>query len=99
MVRAGFWPAVLWAVGGVCAAQAADKPVYGPPPAWVKPAPTPEPGSPSADDQSAVRLLLQDRQSRIGPDGMEVYSEAVVRVQSPLGLQALGNIAFTWDPE
>jgi tetratricopeptide (TPR) repeat protein len=84
-------------------ALAADRPVFGPVPAWVKPAELPPPpvlapGAP--EDASAVRVLLTDSQHRVTGDGaLESYNETAFRIGSPQGLNALGSLAFTWDPE
>lgn len=78
-------------------AFAADKPVYEPPAAWVRPAALP--AAPSATDSAAVQVLLADQQYRLDPAGEEFYSETAVKIQTPQGLQAVGNLAFAWNPE
>jgi tetratricopeptide (TPR) repeat protein len=96
----------VWAVAAVASATlagfgpalAADKVVYGPPGAWVKPAALP-PASAAGSDVAAIHVLLQDVQYRIGPDGQESYGETVLRIQTPQGLQAVGNLSFAWNPE
>jgi tetratricopeptide (TPR) repeat protein len=82
-----------WATSG----WAADKPIYAPPSAWVEQATIPSP--PADASPGAIRVLLADNQSRLGVDGAEFYAENAVQIQSPVGLQALGNIAFSWNPE
>src|SRR5579862_1517897 len=71
-----------------------------PPGAWVKPAPIPAAaaGDKSGDSSAAARLLLQDIQTRFGPDGDETYVESAIRFQTPQGLQA-GTVALPWNPE
>ncbi|MFA5989242.1 MAG: tetratricopeptide repeat protein [Sphingomonas sp.] len=77
-------------------ARADDKPVFGPPPIWVKPVKlSPEPAK--ADD-SAVRVILQDQQARLEPGHQSVYFEFVIKIQSPQGLSA-GNISLPWRPD
>jgi len=66
-----------------------------PPEAWVKPVPIPATAPP---DSAAVRFLLQDIQTRFGPDGDETYGENAIRFQTPQGLQA-GTVALPWNPE
>ena len=83
--------------GWAACAWAADKPIYEPPAAWVSPATLPSP--PADANPAAVRMLLLDSQSRFSKDGQEQYVENAIQVQSPVGLQALGNLAFSWNPE
>ena len=79
-------------------AFAADKPLFGPPEAWVKPVAIPTPPV-SADDTSPVRRLLLVAQTHFGPDGgNETYSETAYRIQTSQGL-GVGNIAFGWRPD
>ena len=63
--------------------------------AWVKPVPVP---ATTAGDSAAVRFLLQDIQTRFGPDSDETYGENAVRFQTPQGLQA-DTVALPWNPE
>ena len=79
-------------------AFAADKPLFGPPEAWVKPVAIPTPPV-SADDTTPVRRLLLVAQTHFGPDGgNETYSETAYRIQTSQGL-GVGNIAFGWRPD
>ena len=55
--------AALLFAGG--AAHAADKPLFAPPGAWVKPVPIPD--KPASADGAASQLLLQNVQYRFGP--------------------------------
>ena len=89
----GILAAAAWA--GV--AFAADKPVYAPAPAWVKPAAIPAISGPS--DGQPVRSLLVDSQTRVTAQGEDAYTETVVQVGSPVGLQALGTLTFPWNPD
>jgi len=63
--------------------------------AWVKPVPIP---AATAPDSAAIRFLLEDIQTRFGPDGDETYGETAIRFQTPQGLQA-GAVALPWNPE
>jgi transglutaminase-like putative cysteine protease len=77
-------------------ALAADKPAFGPPPAWVDVAPIPD-TAPS--DIAATQALLDDNQARLGPDGDTTYNRRVERVLKPEGLRGLTSFGVTWDPE
>ncbi len=84
--------------GAAAAPAVPDKPVIAAAlPAWVRPAPLPaDVGKP---DESALRLLLTDQQTRLEPNGAEAYSETVMRVQTAQGLSALGTITIPWKPD
>ncbi len=77
-------------------AYAADKPVIGPTPSWVKPV-TPPP-VPVKADEAPVRILLSDQQVALEPGRQTVYSETSLKIQTPQGLAA-GNISLPWRPE
>lgn len=77
-------------------AYGADLPRYAPPPAWVKPLTIPA-IAPSTDG-SAVQILLQNSQTRLGAEADEFFTEAAVRILTPQGLAAFGNIPESWDP-
>lgn len=69
--------------------------LYGPVPAWVKPAalpPTPpvEPGAPYG-------LRLSDEQAWFSPDGDHLYTEIAFQIMSEDGLDA-GSLTQEWDP-
>ncbi len=74
-----------------------DAPLYAPAPMWVTPIRAPDIAS--APNLQPVRWLLIDRQVRFEPDAQETYTERVMRAQSPEGLQSLGNLIETWDPQ
>ncbi|MDR3510202.1 MAG: DUF3857 domain-containing protein [Caulobacteraceae bacterium] len=78
-------------------AAAADQPEYAPPPAWVKPAAIPK--TPAPTDGSPTQMLLVDEQSRLGPDGDEIYVERALKILSPQGFNISGALAKTWDPD
>lgn len=78
------------------AGYAADKPMIGPAPAWVKPVtPIPEPAK---ADEAPIRILLSDQQVALERGRQTVYSEASLKIQTPQGLAA-GNISWPWRPE
>lgn len=85
--------ACLWAID---AAAAADQVQYAPAPAWVKPTAIP---STARRDDGALEPLLQDSQTFYGIDGDQFYSHTAVRIASPEGLQAAGNLVLNWDPQ
>jgi len=78
------------------AAQAGDKPVIAPAPAWVKPVAMP-PASAKPDD-APVRILLWDQQTTLETGRQTTYSEVAMKIQAPQGLAA-GNISFPWRPD
>ena len=87
---------VLILLGCASAAQAADQPVYGPIPGWVKPIPIPDA---PARAEGATQLLLEDHQVLFGDDMDQTYAEIAVKVVSPQGLLALGSIGDVWNPD
>lgn len=78
------------------AARAADKPVIGPPPAWVKPIPLP-PASANASE-APISVVFSDQQVAFEPGRQTVYSEIAIKILTPQGLSA-GNLSFPWRPE
>ncbi len=101
----GMWMAVLALALTATVARAAeapavplhDTPQYAPAPAWVTPiAPPALAGVPN---QQPARWLLIDRQVRFEADAQETFTERVIRAQAPEGLQGLGNLIETWDPQ
>ena len=84
---------VFWA--GV--AQAADKPLFGPAPEWVKPGKVTQTTA-SQDSNASVQRLLFDIQVNYEADGTEIYHEFPVRFGTPAGLSA-ANIALDWQPD
>jgi tetratricopeptide (TPR) repeat protein len=70
---------------------------YGPPPDWVQLAAVPADTNPSAD--APAHSLLKNYQLRITPTTTELFAEMVVHIQTPQGLQALGNIILPWKPD
>jgi tetratricopeptide (TPR) repeat protein len=78
-------------------AAAADLPRYGPPATWVEPLPIPKVAP--AKDGPPIQILLQDTQSRFGQDADEFYAELAIRIQTTQGLEAMANVARSWNPE
>jgi tetratricopeptide (TPR) repeat protein len=78
-------------------ARAADKPIIGPPPAWVKPIKV-DMAPPKDTSGAAAGVILADYQSRWSDRGAETYQEAIAKVQTPQGLAALGAFAVAWNP-
>jgi tetratricopeptide (TPR) repeat protein len=74
-----------------------DAPVYAPAPAWVTP--IKPPAITGAPNVLPIRWMLIDRQVRFEAEAQETYTERVMRAQSPEGLQGLGNLIETWDPQ
>jgi tetratricopeptide (TPR) repeat protein len=79
------------------AASAAEKPLVGPAPDWVQPAAAEPPTATTTD--AALLILLNDQQVRLTPDAVEQYSDTRIRIQTPQGLQAMGTIALSWQPD
>jgi tetratricopeptide (TPR) repeat protein/transglutaminase-like putative cysteine protease len=87
-------------------AQSASKPaparagartvLYGPAPAWVKPAAMPP--VPQAEPGAAWAIRLSDTQLRFGPDGEQSYDETAFTILSEEGLDA-GSLTQEWDPD
>ncbi len=90
-----------WIAGLVLAmaapvAQAADKPIYGPPPAWVEVLPIPD--APPPEGAAAIQTLLEDNQSRLGPDDDVYYNRRVRKVLKAEGLRGMTTFGLTWQP-
>lgn len=78
-------------------AAAKVRPVYAKPAAWVDLAPVPqaEPGK----DAGAVQTLLDDNQSRLGPDGDAYYNRRIWKVLKTEGLARFTNLSQSWNPD
>ena len=91
----------LFAFGSILAAgaaRAADQPLIGPPPGWVKPGEvnlTP----PKSAANSPVGVILQDLQVNFTPDHEASYWRLVAKVQTPQGLSILGALSPAWNPD
>lgn len=85
------------ALASVGAAVAAPEPGYGPPPAWVRPLAVPN--APVEGAGQAVQLLLIDRQINFTPQNDQFHDERVMKILTPQGLAALGNLAESWNPD
>lgn len=87
-------PLFMWGLS--TAASGADTVNYGVAPSWVQSVTTPDPGTPG---EAPAKVLSRNYQVRFTPGTSELYVESFVRVQTPEGLQALGNIALPWRPD
>ncbi|MEH3158029.1 MAG: tetratricopeptide repeat protein [Sphingomonas taxi] len=77
------------------AAQAADKVLYQPVPAWVKPAPAIDPATITPD--SPVLLLL-DNQQRLEGGEVWQYTDTATRIASAEMLGQAGTVTLQWQP-
>lgn len=86
--------AVLLSTAGV--AHAGDKPLYQPAPAWVKPAPAPDPKRNAEGDPV---LVLFDEQARIADGQVWTYLDQATRVASSQMLSNVGTVTLPWQPD
>ena len=93
----GLIVAAVLAVGAAAPTRAADKPAYGPPPAWVDVAPIP--AAPPEEGAPAVQLLLDDNQTRLDPAGDAYYTRRVVKILKPEGLAGVKSMTVIWSPD
>ncbi len=77
------------------AAYPADTPNYRPAPDWVVDTAIPK-SSPEAT--GPTELLLQDVQIKFDELGRHLYTRTVVAIRTDAGLNALGNLGFSWNP-
>jgi tetratricopeptide (TPR) repeat protein len=70
--------------------------LYGPFPAWVKPAPLP--AVPAAEPGAAWAMRLTDIQASFGPDEDQTFVEIAYTILSEEGLAA-GSLTQEWDPD
>jgi len=77
------------------AAQAADKVVYQPAPAWVKPAP---PIDPAAITPDSPVLLLLDNQQRLEGGEVWQYTDTATRIATTEMLGQAGTVSLQWQP-
>ena len=77
------------------AAQAADKVLYQPVPAWVKPAPAIDPATVTPD--SPVLMLL-DNQQRLEGGTVWQYTDTATRIASAEMLGQAGTVSLQWQP-
>ena len=85
---------------GAAAARAGTPEVrYEPPPAWVEARPLPaEHETPDDQIRDGVHILLFERQTRVGKDGVERFERFARRVVSRPGLDAVSQITINFDP-
>jgi transglutaminase-like putative cysteine protease len=93
-LRAWVLTASILAIAGPASA-ASRQVLYGPPPAWVIAAPKPT-DTPSPDGVAA-RLIYGETQTRLGPNGDEMYAAYRIKLLTPEALVA-GNITAAWNP-
>ncbi|WP_426255027.1 DUF3857 domain-containing protein [Sphingomonas sp. DC2300-3] len=77
------------------AAQAADKVLYQPVPAWVKPAPAVDPASVTPD--SPVLMVL-DNQQRLEGGTVWQYTDTATRIATAEMLGQAGTVSLQWQP-
>jgi tetratricopeptide (TPR) repeat protein len=75
----------------------ADAVSYAPAPTWVKAVTVPKDDGRQAD--APAKLLLRNYQLRFTASSVETYVESYIVMQTPQGLQALGNIELPWKPD
>ncbi len=72
-------------------------PVFAAPAAWVDVAAVPD--APPVLDAAAVQTLLDDNQSRLGPDGDAYFNRRIKKILKPEGLTGLTSFGQTWSPQ
>lgn len=93
-IRVWVLGACVLAVAGPAAA-ASRQVLYGPAPAWVIPAPTPT--DTPAPEGAVARAVYGETQTRLGPNGDEMYAAYRIKLLKPEALAA-GNITMAWNP-
>jgi len=93
MLRKLLVPFALFAAAGT--AQAGDKPIYAPAPAWVKAGPPIDATHLTDADPMLLRL---DQQQRILNAEVAAYADTAMRMNSPQMLTQAGTIQLPWDP-
>jgi tetratricopeptide (TPR) repeat protein/transglutaminase-like putative cysteine protease len=88
---------LLIAAAFLTPAVGADVVSYGPAAAWVKPVAVPKHDGSMPD--APARALLRSYQLRFTADSTEWHFESFVRLQTPAGLQSLGNLVLPWKPD
>ena len=89
--------AALLVASAATPACAADKVLYAPDEAWVKPVTLPKPDDAYAGAPS--QILLQDLQVNFDADGTTTFhTEVALRIQTPAGLQAAQSYVV-WNPD
>ncbi|WP_443749835.1 DUF3857 domain-containing protein [Asticcacaulis solisilvae] len=88
---------VVLAMAAAFPAVAADKIVYAPADAWVKPVSIPKPDEAYAG--APAQMLVQDLQVNFAADGTTTYhTEIAYHIQTPAGLQGAQSFV-TWNPD
>ena len=78
-------------------ALAASEPVIAPVPEWVESVAIPA-ANPALADRPVQSLLLSG-QTRFGAEYHDHFAEYAVRIQTPQGLQGMGNVILPWQPD
>ena len=68
---------------------------FGPVPAWVRPTTLP---TSNERFEGPVEVLLLDVESRLGPEGVETFTDTAFRIRNEAGLAAAGNVLTASDP-
>jgi tetratricopeptide (TPR) repeat protein/transglutaminase-like putative cysteine protease len=77
-------------------ARASETPLYQPAPAWIVPAPAPDPAKLAKDAPAAV---IFDAQQRIEKGRLHSYVDSATRVATPEMLSQLATITIPWAPD
>ncbi|HEY7809354.1 MAG TPA: DUF3857 domain-containing protein [Allosphingosinicella sp.] len=77
------------------AAQAGEKVLYQPAPAWVKPAPAIEPGKAGGDGPA---LVMMDAQQKLEGGQTWSYVDAATRASTSEMLSSIGTVQLPWQP-
>jgi hypothetical protein len=77
-------------------AMAAEQPVTGAAPTWVKQVAAPVA---VASDAQPLRLLLQDQQLRFHGEVSSLYQHRIWRIDAPAGVAALEQLALSWQAQ
>ena len=93
----GFVAALAVLCAGATASGATPIPAFAPPPAWVDIAPVPQ--APPVLDAAAIQTILDDNQSRLGPEGDAFYNRRIKKILKPEGLTGLTSFGQTWSPD
>lgn len=99
--------AILLFVAAPAQAQtsANSAPIIAPPDSWVMPLPPAETSIKAGKTTAApatglpATLISLDMQARFTADGSARYAASSVRIETPQGLAALGNVSIPWSPD
>jgi len=80
---------------GPAPARAGETPLYQPAPAWIAPAPAPDP----AKGREAGSVVILDMQQRIEGGRLWSYVDSATRIASPEMLAQMANLTIPWVPD